>query len=107
MSEGKREEALALVSGELKSGALHISDRAISVAAAAEDSCVSSNSVAAGLELATANLAMVATATEQTSATILEIAGNAEQVCVISDEASRQADGVTAMMRILGAAAIR
>jgi len=39
------------------------------------------------------------------SATILEIAGNAEQVRVISDEASRQADGVTAMMRQLGLAA--
>lgn len=97
--------ALAVVSDKMKSSVSHISGRTMSAAAAAEESSVNSNSVAAGMEQATANLSTVASATEQMSATISEIAGNAEQVRTISDEASRQADGVTAMMRQLGLAA--
>ncbi len=96
---------LALVSDEMKLRVSNISNRTISVAAAAEESSVNSSSVAAGMEQTTANLTTVASATEQMNATILEIAGNAEQVRVISDEASRQADGVTAIMKQLGLAA--
>ena len=96
---------LATISAQMKSSVVDMSGRTISAAAAAEESSVNSNSVAAGMEQATANLSTVASATEQMSATIFEIASNAEKVRVISDEASQQADGVTAMMRQLGLAA--
>jgi methyl-accepting chemotaxis protein len=96
---------LAVVSDQMKSSVLDMSGRTISAAAAAEESSVNSNSVAAGMEQATANLSTVASATEQMSATISEIVHNAEHVRTISDEASRQADAVTAMMQLLGSAA--
>ena len=96
---------LAVVSDQMKSNVSHISGRTMSAAAAADESSMTSNSVAAGMEQATANLSVVASSTKQMSVTISEIAGNAEQVRTISDEASRQADAVTAMMQTLGAAA--
>jgi methyl-accepting chemotaxis protein len=57
------------------------------------------------MKRATTNLSSVATATEQMSVTISEIAHNAEHVRKISDEASRQADAVTDMIQLLGSAA--
>ena len=92
-------------SGQMTSGARQASDKAHSVAAAAEEMSANAGSVASGMESATANLTSVATATEEMTATIGEIASNSEKARRITGEATRQATRITEQMTQLGQAA--
>jgi methyl-accepting chemotaxis protein len=96
---------LSAVSAQLSGGSRGNTQRSSAVAAAAEEMSVSSASVAAGMEQATSSLAMVADATHQMTSTIGEIAGTAERARSITEDASRQAGSVSALMRELGRAA--
>jgi methyl-accepting chemotaxis protein len=82
-----------------------MTEKTITVAAAAEEASVSTNSVAASMEQTSTNLASVAGATEEMSATIGEAAANSEKARAISAEADTQAAEVTALMKELGQAA--
>ena len=81
------------------------SDKAHSVAAAAEEMSSNVMSVAAGMEQATTSLANVASATEQMTSTIGEIAGNSEKARRITGDATRQAEKITEQINQLGQAA--
>jgi methyl-accepting chemotaxis protein len=81
------------------------SDKAHSVAAAAEEMSTNVISVATGMEQATTSLASVAAATEQMTATIGEIANNSEKARRITGEAKRQASQITEQINQLGHAA--
>jgi methyl-accepting chemotaxis protein len=92
-------------SSEMKSGSQHASDKANSVAVAAEEMSSNITSVAAGMEQTTTNLSHVSTATEQMTSTIGEIAQNSEKARRITEEATRQAARITEQINQLGAAA--
>ena len=96
---------LSANSGQMSEGSRQASDKAHSVAAAAEEMTANVVSVAAGMEQTTTNLTSVASATEQMTATIGEIAGNSEKARRITQEATRQATRITEQMNQLGAAA--
>jgi methyl-accepting chemotaxis protein len=89
----------------MTSGSRNASDKAHSVAAAAEEMSSNIASVAEGMEQTTANLAHVAAATEQMTSTIGEIAQNSEKARRITGEATRQAAGITQQINELGMAA--
>ncbi|HEX3746743.1 MAG TPA: methyl-accepting chemotaxis protein [Bryobacteraceae bacterium] len=92
-------------SGEIANDSREASDKAHSVAAAAEQMSMNVSSVAAGMEQTTTNLGHVASHTEQMTATIGEIAGNSEQARRITEGAMEQAAGITAQIQQLGLAA--
>jgi methyl-accepting chemotaxis protein len=96
---------LSANSGQMSDGSREASEKAHSVAAAAEKMTTNVVSVAAGMEQTTVNLATVATATEQMTATIGEIAGNSEKARRITEEATRQAARINEQMSHLGQAA--
>jgi methyl-accepting chemotaxis protein len=96
---------LSANSGQMSAGGQQASEKAHSVAAAAEEMTTTVSSVAAGMEQATTNLTSVASATEQMTATIGEIAGNSEKARRITDEATRQAARISEQMNHLGQAA--
>jgi methyl-accepting chemotaxis protein len=96
---------LASSSAQMTTGSRSASDKANSVAAAAEEMSSNVTSVAAGMEQTTTNLANVASATEQMTATIGEIAGNSEKARCITGEATRQAARITEQIQQLGHAA--
>jgi methyl-accepting chemotaxis protein len=96
---------LSANSGQMSDGSRVASDKAHSVAAAAEQMTSNVVSVAAGMEQTTANLASVASATEQMTSTIGEIAGNSEKARRITEEAARQAARISEQMNQLGQAA--
>jgi hemerythrin-like metal-binding protein len=82
-----------------------VSDRAGTVAVAAEEASANTTSVAAGMEQAASNLSSVASATEEMSATVGEIASNAEKARAISEQATVQAQTISALMQQFGRAA--
>jgi methyl-accepting chemotaxis protein len=92
-------------STQMTSGSHQTSDKAHSVSAAAEQMSSSIISVAAGMEQTTTNLTQVASATEQVTFTIGEIAQNSEKARHMTDDAVRQAAGVTEQINQLGSAA--
>jgi methyl-accepting chemotaxis protein len=92
-------------SAQMTSGSRNASDRAHSVAAAAEEMSSNVTSVAAGMEQATTNLANVSLATDQMTSTIGEIAGNSEKARRITADATRQAARITEQINQLGQAA--
>ena len=96
---------LSANSGQMSDGGRHASDKAHTVAAAAEQMTANVVSVAAGMEQTTTNLASVASATEQMTATIGEIASNSEKARRITEEATRQAGSISEQMNRLGQAA--
>lgn len=81
------------------------SDKAHSVAAAAEEMSSNVTSVAIGMEETTTNLANVATATDQMTATIGEIAGNSERARRITHDATVQAKRITEQINQLSESA--
>lgn len=81
------------------------SDKAHSVAAAAEEMSSNVTSVAIGMEETTTNLANVATATDQMTATIGEIAGNSERARRITHDATMQAKRITEQINQLSESA--
>ncbi len=92
-------------STQMTAGSQRASDKAHSVAAAAEQMSSNITSVAAGMEEATTSLANVAAATEQMTSTIGEIAGNSEKARRITGDATRQAAKITEQINQLGHAA--
>lgn len=92
-------------SSQMTTGSRHASDRAHSVAAAAEEMSSNVTSVAAGMEQTTASLAHVSSATEQMTSTIGEIAANSEKARRITGDATRQAARITEQINQLGQAA--
>ncbi len=92
-------------STEMTSGSQRASDKANSVATAAEEMSSNITSVAAGMEQTTTNLSHVSTATEQMTSTIGEIAQNSEKARRITEEATRQAARITEQINQLGVAA--
>jgi methyl-accepting chemotaxis protein len=93
-------------SGRMTAESREASDKAHSVAAAAEQMSSNVTSVAVGMEETTTNLSNVASATEQLTATAAEIAGNSEKARVITHDATLQAALVTEQMNQLNRAAI-
>jgi methyl-accepting chemotaxis protein len=92
-------------SSQMTTGSRNTSEKATSVAAAAEEMSSNVTSVAVGMEQTTTNLAGVASATEQMTSTIGEIAGNSEKARRITGDATRQAARITEQIQQLGAAA--
>ena len=92
---------LMTVAYETGVGVKNVSDKSVTVAAAAEESSANTVSVAASMEQASTNLASVATATEEMSATVAEIASNSEKARAIGDQAMRQAQTITTLMHEL------
>ncbi len=96
---------LSANSGQMSQGGREASEKAHSVAAAAEEMTANVTSVAAGMEETTTNLTSVASATEQMTTTIGEIASNSEKARRITEEATRQAARISEQMNQLGQAA--
>jgi len=96
---------LSTSSGHMSDGSQSASERAHSVAAAAEQLSVNTVSVAASMEQTSTNLGHIASSTEQMTATIGEIAGNSEKARRITEEATRQAARITEQIQQLGQAA--
>ncbi len=96
---------LSAVAGQTASGVKVVSDRAATVAAAAEEASANTTSVAAGMEQASTNLSSVASATEEMSATVGEIASNSEKARAISEQATVQAQTISLLMQQFGRAA--
>jgi methyl-accepting chemotaxis protein len=80
-------------------------ERASTVASAAGEMSREAQSVAGTIEHSAGNLASVATATEEMSATVADIAGHSEKARTISADATRQADDLTRLIQQLGSAA--
>jgi len=96
---------LSSISGQTSQSVQLMSERTMTVAAAAEESSTNTSSVAASMEQTSTNLASVASATEEMSTTIGEIAANSEKARNISAEAGAQAASVSKLMQQLGKAA--
>ena len=96
---------LSANSARMAQGGHQASEKAHTVAAAAEQMTANVVSVSAGMEQTTTNLSSVATATEQMTATIGEIAGNSEKARHITEEATAQAIRIGEQMNHLGRAA--
>jgi methyl-accepting chemotaxis protein len=90
---------------QMSDGAVNMSDRAISVAAAAEEMSSNMNSVAAASEQASTNVNMLAAAAEELSATVNEIARNSENARGIASDAVEKATRASARVNELGSAA--
>ena len=93
------------VSNQTSQSVKSVSEKTVTVAAAAEESSANTVSVAASMDQAATNLASVAAATEEMSSTVGEIAMNAENARAISVEATAQAEAVSTLMDQLGSAA--
>jgi len=96
---------LVASSGQIADHSREASEKAHSVAAAAEQMSSNVVSVAAGMEQTTTNLGQVSTHTEQMTATIGEIAGNSEKARRITESAMDQAARITTQIQQLGQAA--
>ncbi len=96
---------LSASSGQMSDGSRQASEKAHSVAAAAEQMSANAVSVAAAMEQTSTNLAHVTASTEQMTSTISEIAGNSEKARRITAEATEQATCITGQIHELGQAA--
>jgi len=102
---GVMSDGLFTTAQRITGGAVRTSERADTVAAAAEESSVNTVSVAAGMEQASTNLTTVAAATEELSSTVAEIAGNSARARSVGEQAGAQALAVAAVVQELGQAA--
>lgn len=89
----------------MSSGSRQASDKAHSVAAAAEEMSCNVTSVAAGMEQTSVSLAQVSQATKQMTSTIATIAGNSEKARNITEDASRKAVQISEQISQLGRSA--
>jgi methyl-accepting chemotaxis protein len=96
---------LSSTSGQMSGGSRNTSEKAHSVAAAAEQLSANAVSVAASMEQTSSNLSYVTSSTEQMTSTIGEIASNSEKARRITEEATRQATRITEKINELGQAA--
>ena len=95
---------LSTVSGQTSLGVSHASEKASSVAAAAEQASANNCRVAEQMTETTANLVSVSDATAQMSATVADIAANSEKARAISSQATSQAQSASSVMQQLGRA---
>ena len=96
---------LSRVSGQTSLGVTKVSEKATTVAAAAEEASSNTASVATSMSEAATNLVSVSDATAQMSATIADIAANSEKARTISNQATSQAQSASSLMQQLGRAA--
>jgi methyl-accepting chemotaxis protein len=96
---------LSASSGQMSNGSRSASEKAHSVAAAAEQMSANSVSVASSMEETTVSLCGISSSMEQMTATIGEIAGNSEKARHVTEEARRQATLITEQINQLGQAA--
>lgn len=96
---------LSLISEQMRKGSEQNSERAHTVATAAEEMSVNMNNVAAASEEASTNVNMVATASEEMSATINEIAQNTGKARIVTDNAVSQTQEASVSIDELGLAA--
>lgn len=98
-------DEMRAISQQMNFEAGQSADRAATVSLAAEKMSGHAMFVANGMTQTTVNLTTIATATEEMSVTISEIANNSEKARHITHEASRQADSLTQSIHELGSAA--
>jgi methyl-accepting chemotaxis protein len=96
---------LTVISKQTAKGTATVSDRAHTVAAAAEKASTNTFSIVAGMEQSSSSLSSVASATEQMSATVGDISSNTARARAISEEATTQAQTIAEQMQKLGQAA--
>jgi methyl-accepting chemotaxis protein len=96
---------LSASSGHMSDGSRNASEKAHSVAAAAEEMSANSVSITSSMEETTVHLGGISSSMEQMTATIGEIAGNSEKARHITEEARRQATRITEQINQLGQAA--
>jgi len=96
---------LSASSGHMSDGSRNASEKAHSVAAAAEQMSANSVSMTSSMEQTTTNLGGISSSMEQMTATIGEIASNSERARHITEEARRQATRITEQINQLGQAA--
>jgi methyl-accepting chemotaxis protein len=96
---------LSASSGQMTDGSRNASEKAHSVAAAAEEMSANSVSVTTSMEQTTAHLGGISSSMEQMTATIGEIAGNSEKARRVTEEARQQATRITEQINQLGQAA--
>jgi len=93
---------LSSTSGQMSGNSRQASEKAHSVAAAAEQLTANTISVAHGMDDATANLTRIASSTEQMTETVKEISCNADKARGVTEEAARQATLISEQMVKLG-----
>ena len=96
---------LSQIAEQMNGGAPMASDKSNTVATAAEEMSANMNNVAAAMEESTTNTNIVATAAEEMSSTIGEIAQHAEKARTISDNAARRANEASSNINELGISA--
>ena len=96
---------LSQISEQMNQGAQSASNKSNTVATASEEMSANMANVAAAMEQSTTNTNMVATASEEMSSTIGEIAQHAEKARLISDNAAKKAHEATANINDLGISA--
>jgi methyl-accepting chemotaxis protein len=96
---------LTVISKQTAKGTSTVSDRAHTVAAAAEEASTNTFAIVAGMEQSSSSLSSVASATEQMSATVGDISSNTARARAISEQATTQAQTITEQMQKLGQAA--
>lgn len=96
---------LSEISGQMNQGAQMASGKSDSVATAAEEMSTNMSNVAAAMEQSTTNTNIVATAAEEMSATIGEIARHAERARAVSDNAAKRAHEASDNVNELGVSA--
>ncbi|MGA3132504.1 MAG: methyl-accepting chemotaxis protein [Terracidiphilus sp.] len=93
---------LTTVSRQTATGTASMSDKANTVAAAAEEASANTLSIAAGMEQSSSSLSSVASATEEMSTTVADISGNTSKARAISEQAMGQMQTITDQMQKLG-----
>jgi methyl-accepting chemotaxis protein len=96
---------LSALSAQTADTSKQVLDKASTVAAAAEESSANTESVASNIDDSARSLESVATATQQMSHTVADIATNSARARTISDEASKQSQAIYMTMQQLGQAA--
>ena len=96
---------LGAISEQMNQGAEQTSRQASTVATAAEEMSANMQNVAAASEQATHNVNVMATAAEEMSATVNEIAQNSERARIITTEAVNKTEEASSKVNELGTAA--
>ncbi len=96
---------LTAVSRHTASSTATMSEKAQTLAAAAEEASANTMTIAFGMEQSSSSLSSVASATEQMSATVGDISANTAKARNISEQATGQAEAISGQMQKLGLAA--
>ncbi|WP_084312103.1 methyl-accepting chemotaxis protein [Desulfobulbus elongatus] len=96
---------LSQIAELMNQGSQQASGKSNTVATAAEEMSANMTNVAAAMEQSTTNTNIVATASEEMSATIAEIAQHAEKARLISDNAAKKANAASENIHELGESA--